>query len=118
MLLSQLFGQLPTLLVYLGGIVLCAVWSRRAPRAAMLAMIGCGILLLTSIAVAFVTNYYIMNRGGGGAPAATLGQIMVAVGIVGSVLRAAGFAMVLGAVFVGRPQVAQQSGFEVHPAAR
>jgi uncharacterized protein YqgC (DUF456 family) len=117
MLLSQLFGQMPTLLVYLGGIVLCAVWSRRAPRAAMLAMIGCGVLLLTSIAVAFVTNYYIMNRGGP-TPAATMGQIMVAVAIVGSVLRAAGFAMVLGAVFVGRPQVAQQSGFEVPPAAR
>jgi hypothetical protein len=111
MVLSQLFGQMPTLLVYLGGIVLCAVWSRRAPRAAMLAMIGCGLLLLTTIGQAFATAYYINNRGG--TPVATLGQIMAAVALVASVLRAAGFAMVLGAVFVGRPQVAQQSGFEV-----
>ena len=111
MILSQLFGQLPTLLVYFAGIVLCAIWSRRAPRAAMLAMVGCGVLLLTSIATSFATAYYINNRGG--TPAATMGQIMAVVALAGSVLRAAGFALVLAAVFVGRPQVAQQSGFEV-----
>ena len=113
MILSQLFGQLPTLLVYFAGIVLCAVWSRRAPRAAMLAMVGCGVLLLTGIGVSFATTYYITNRGGAGA--AALGQMMAVVAIIGSVLRAGGFALVLAAVFAGRPRVAEVSGFEVQP---
>ena len=108
---SQLLGQSPTLLVYIIGIVLCAVWWRRAPRAAMLAMIGCGLLLFTSIAVSFVQVYYINQRNS--MPAASIGAVLTTVAIVGSVLRGAGFVLLLCAVFVGRPRVTEMSGFEV-----
>ena len=54
---AQLAGQSPILLVYLIGMVLCAVWWRRAPRAARYAMIGCGILLLTNNTISFVQVY-------------------------------------------------------------
>jgi hypothetical protein len=108
---SQLAGQSPTLLVYIVGIVLCAVWWRRAPRAAMLAMVGCGLLLFTSIAISFVQVYYMNNRNA--MPMSSLSTIMTTVAIVGSVLRGAGFVLLLCAVFVGRPRVAQESGFEV-----
>jgi hypothetical protein len=113
--LSQLFGQLPVLLVYVGGIVLCGVWSRRAPRAAMLAMIGCGLMLLTTVATSMAQTYFIVNRGG--APAASIGQIMFAIGIGGSLLRAGGLALLIAAVFAGRPRAAEQSGFEVRTSA-
>jgi uncharacterized membrane protein len=108
---SQLAGQSPTLLVYLVGIVLCAVWWRRAPRAAMLAMVGCGLLLFTSVAISFVQVYYINNRGS--MPVSSLSAIMTTVALVGSVLRGAGFVLLLCAVFAGRPRVFQESGFEV-----
>jgi hypothetical protein len=46
-------------------------------------------------------------------PMTSLSTIMTMVAIVGSVLRGAGFVLLLCAVFVGRPTVAQESGFEV-----
>jgi hypothetical protein len=111
---AQLTGQAPQLLVYLLGLVLCAVWWRRAPSAAMYAMLGCGILLLTTVATSFIQVYAFNNRGG--RPAATIGQIMFVIGIGGSILRAAGFGLLLAAVFAGRPRVVEQSGFEVQQA--
>jgi hypothetical protein len=116
MVLSQFLGQAPTLLIYLAGIVLCAVWWRRAPRAAMLALIGTGILLATSVAVTLATVYYINNRAA--TPVSSLSMIMTFIGIGGSVLRAVGFGLVLFAVFAQRPPVAQHSGFEVQQAYR
>jgi hypothetical protein len=113
---AQLAGQSPLLLVYLIGLVLCAIWWRRAPRPAMFAMIGCGVLLLTHVGVSFVQVYYINNRGS--MPAATVGQIMAAVAFGGSILRAFGFVLVLSGVFADRPRVVAESGFEVHPSMR
>ena len=111
LLYGQMMGQGPTLLVYLIGIVLCAVWWRRAPRAAVMAIIGCAVLLSTSIAVSFGTVYYITNRGS--SPAATIGAMMTTIAIVGSVFRAAGFFLLLCAVFAERPRVVANTGFDV-----
>ena len=47
-----------------------------------LAMIGCGVLLLTSITVTSITTYYITNRGA--TPAATMGTILAVVGLAGA----------------------------------
>ena len=72
--LQQMLGQSPLLLVYLLGIVLCALWWRRAPQAAMLALAACGILLLSSIGFAFIQQQMIQNfNRGGGATAASYG---------------------------------------------
>ena len=116
-LFAQMAGQSPVLLVYLIGMVLCAIWWRRAPRAAMFAMIGCGVLLLTSISVSFVQVYYINSRNSG-TSAASIGQIMAMVGLGGSILRAFGFGLVLSGVFAERPRVVAESGFEVQQAMR
>ena len=113
---AQLAGQSPVLLVYLIGMVLCAVWWRRAPRAALYAMVGCGILLLTNIAISFMQVYYINARNT--MPAATIGQIMTAVAIGGSIIRAFGFGLVLAGVFAERPSVVADSGFEVQQPMR
>src|SRR5687768_4164505 len=71
---SQLGAQAPTLLVYLVGLILAGIWWRRAPAAAMYAMIGCGILLLTSVATTVGHAYIITTRGAGPTPATSIAQ--------------------------------------------
>ena len=100
------------LLVYLGGIVMCALWWRRAPQAAMLAMAGLGLLLLTTVGFSFLQMYLIQNRPAGQS-AQSLGQTMMWLGLGMSVLRAIGTGLLVAGVFVGRPQVVARSGFDV-----
>ena len=101
-LVSQMAGQAPVLLVYLFGIILCAARWRRAPRAAMLALIGTGMMLLTTLVTGFLVAYVIANQSSLGLPVGRMGQLLAYVSIGGSILRAAGFALVLAAVFTQR----------------
>jgi hypothetical protein len=59
-----------------------------------------------------VTNYVISNRGPSNM---STGSVLAITGIATGVIRAAGLAMVVAAVFTNRPPVdlARQSGFEV-----
>jgi len=109
--LSQLVSLAPILLVYVVGIILTAMWWRRAPGAAMLAMIGLGILLLGNVGGTFIQAYVISNRAAAGA--ATMGQQMAILGIVLSIVRAAGTALLIAAVFKGRPRAEEGRAFEV-----
>ena len=115
--LQQMLGQSPLLLVYLLGIVLCAVWWRRAPQAAILALAGCAILLLSSIGFAFIQQQLIQNFNRGGATAQSYGQAMMWIGIGNSIIRAFAIGLLLFAVFAGRPRPAYEvrGGFEVPP---
>ena len=107
-LLSHLLGLLPMLLVYVGGIVLCALWWRRAPRAALLASIGLNIELATSLGHTTLSSYLITTQSISSV-VATLRPIRMAA----SVLHAIGFAFVVAAVFAGRSAAVLPSGFEV-----
>jgi len=115
MLLSQLLTQTPLLLVYFLGVILCAVWWRRAPTAAMLALAGCALLLLTTIGFAWVQNQMIQSRMSSGTTAQAYAQSLMWVSIGSSIFRAAGMGLLLAAVFAGRPRLAAEvrGGFEV-----
>lgn len=113
--LQQMIWQSPLLLVYIVGIAICAMRARRAPLAATLAVVGLAILLLATLVVPLVQAITIQNRGGGGA--ASISQMLMFIGFAGSVLRAAGAALLIAAVFTGRPQEVQRGGFDV-PMAR
>lgn len=112
MLLNAVIAQGATLLVYLAGIVLAAMWWRRAPRAAMLTVVGLAVMLISSFAAPFAQVYFINNASA--VPGASLGQTMVWVAAASSLVRAVGLALLVGAVFVNRPHENAQSGFEVH----
>src|SRR5215212_1353951 len=86
--LGQLLTQTPVLLVYLVGLILAAVWWRRAPAAAMLALAGCGILLLTTIGVTWLQNQIMQSRMSSGTPATTYAQQMLWIGVASSIIRA------------------------------
>jgi hypothetical protein len=110
MLFSQFLNQAPLLLVYIGGIVLAAVWARRAPLAAILTLIGLAIMLVATLGFALFQNYVIVNRNNS---AMTIGQMLQWAGLASSVLRAIGLGMVVAGVFVNRPTEARISGFDV-----
>jgi len=114
-MLNQLLTQAPVLLVYFIGLILCAVWWRRAPTAAMLALAGCGLLLLTTIGFAWLQNQMIQSRMSSGTTAAAYAQSLMWVSVGGAIFRAAGFGLLLAAVFAGRPPMARdvRGGFEV-----
>jgi hypothetical protein len=112
-----IFGQLlslaPVLIVLIGGMVVVGVWWRRAPRAAMLAMAGLGVMLLVSAVGPVVQWYLVMNRPAGG-PVAGFARTMAILGIVLSLVRALGLGLLIAAVFAERPRVL--GGFDVRPA--
>jgi hypothetical protein len=113
-LLNQFLNQSPMLLVYIGGIVWAALWARRAPTAALLALIGLTIMLASTIGMTFFQNYMFNNRGG--MTMTSYGQVLTWVSLAASVFRAVGMAMVVAGVFVGRtPVEARVSGFDVRP---
>ena len=111
-LLSQLVMASPLLIVYLVGMVLAGRWWRRAPRAAMLAMSGLALLVVAALAGPAVQAIFIANPGPGGmGSAATRIQVFA---FAFMLVRAAGMALVVAAVFAGRSAT---SGFDVRPAA-
>jgi hypothetical protein len=111
--LSQLVSMSPTLLVCLVGMILAGVWWRRAPRAAMFAMTGLGIMLLATLVSPLIQIYVISNRAAGSA--ATIGQTVAVMGIGLSVVRAVGMALLVAGVFAGRSKA--DVGFPMHSHA-
>jgi hypothetical protein len=107
--LSQLLSMSPTLLVCLGGMIVAGIWWRRAPRAAMLAMAGLGILLLGMLISPLIQVYIISNRGA--ATATTIGNTVAVMSMALSVLRAVGMGLLVAGVFAGRSRV--DAGFPV-----
>jgi hypothetical protein len=114
-LFSQLAGQLPVLMVYVGGMALCAMWWRRARGAAMWALMGLTLMLVATVGSTAMQTYLFATRVQAGTSAQQLGHVLFAVGIGSSIVRAIGLGMVVAAVFVGRQR--EESGFEV-PMAR
>ncbi|MEA2711212.1 MAG: hypothetical protein QOF78_3813 [Phycisphaerales bacterium] len=113
--LSQLLAQTPLLLVYLGGMMVCALMWRRAGRGAMLAMIGLGLMLVSTVGSALVVSVMVFGPSATGTSAVSLGQTLTVIAIGSSILRAGGLALVIAGVFANRPEFATPGGFEVQP---
>ena len=112
-LMTQMVWQSPALLVYVGAILICALRARRAPRAATLAIIGLGLMLLGAVGVTVVQGVAIQRLNAG---SASWRQVMMITGVVGVVVRAAGVGLLVAAVFAGRLREVG-GGFEVAAAA-
>jgi hypothetical protein len=108
MTFGQLLMMAPMLLVYLGGIILSAIWWRRAPRASMLALCGLAMMFLVTVLGMIVQNWIILNRG----TVASIGPTLSAFAFIRGLLHAAGLALLIAAAFVGRPRT-QTGGFDL-----
>jgi hypothetical protein len=100
--LTQLAGQSPVLFMYLVGIVLALVFWRRYPRPCAFTLIAMALLLLAAIGQTFVGTYLISRGIGLSWAAGRLGRVLTANVLVGSLVRALAFGLLLAAVFVDR----------------
>ena len=98
---NLLFSQAPLLIVYSGGVILSLVMWGRHPRPALLALLGCAILLLVTLAYPFV-QASMMTRLNAGMTATQYGTAMSMIGMLASIVRAAGFILLLCGVFAAR----------------
>ena len=104
--IEQLLWLAPQLIVVSGGLVLAAMWWRRAPRAATLAMIGLGLMLVCQLASTGLNAYWSSGRGGGGAMIPILTYCLY-------ILRTVGLGVLVAAVFTSRPPLGQGRAFEL-----
>jgi len=107
-LLQQLAYQAPLLLVYAAGLIASAVMLRRARTASILCLMGCGISILTLLALSGVQAWLFDARSREAWPVARHMQALSMIGLVGAILRPIGLALILVAVFIGRGSKAYQ----------
>ena len=100
--LQQLGYAAPLLIVYLVGIILAAVFVRKYPFPALLALAGCLILSLNILALTMTQGYFINARIESGWTVAHYSQMTMIVSAVGAVFRALGTALLVAAIFIGR----------------
>ena len=104
--LAQLAGQLPLMLVCLAGLVMSLIFFKRLRRPSVFTFSGFALLLLTTIITTLVQNYLIFSRDEMGLGVGELNQILLVLAIVGNIFRAVALALILIAVFTGRPKSA------------
>jgi hypothetical protein len=106
--LQQIAPQAPLLVVYLLGMVLAVVFWTRCPGAAIVTVLGCGVLVVTTLVMAFVQASMIERQRSGAMTGEQFAAAMRAVGFVGSAGRALGLGVIVAAVFMGRARAPQQ----------
>jgi hypothetical protein len=100
--LFQHLVQLPVYLVLLAGILVAASTWRKHPRVSMLAISGIGIIFLTTLLATQLGNslpIYLHTRG---LPARFMVTVLLVFNLTCSIITAAGWALVLWALFSWR----------------
>ena len=122
--LNQTFAQLitltPYLLVYIGGMIVCAILWRKAPTASMLAMGGLGLMLLGSLSTRFLSMYLIQTRmrnSPNSMSSSQFGSVMMVLNLAGGLVHGGGLAAIIAAVFVGRDSAPADARFDVPMAS-
>jgi hypothetical protein len=103
MVLLQLVGVAPILLAYLVGMILALTFWRRYPTPSLLTCVASALFLVLSVAQTFLTQYLLeAARPELGWNNQQRSQMFTIIMVVGGVLRAAAFGLLLAAVFTGR----------------
>ncbi len=104
--LLRYVGHLPMFAVYVAGIALAIIHWRRCPRAAAMVLIACVFLPASAVAWDGIVSSMMREGSAGGA-------YMTVAWLVYSVAQAAGWLLVIAAVFTGR----READFPVTPDA-
>jgi hypothetical protein len=94
--------QVPTAIVALVGVILGFVYLRRAPGAAMLALLGCGLMLVASVTFTGIRAALFEQLREGEIPNKRYAELMATVSMASSTSYAFALALVVAAAFVGR----------------
>ncbi|MGA2181705.1 MAG: hypothetical protein ABSH47_01625 [Bryobacteraceae bacterium] len=105
--LQQLLTQSPILLVYLAGVVLALVNWQRYPSPARFTFVASVVLLVVSVAQSFVFHYLLFERVERGWTTAKVGVLLAGLGLITSLLHAAGLGLLLAGIFAGRKTAIQ-----------
>jgi hypothetical protein len=110
--LRELTAMLPELAVYIGGIILAIILWHRAPRAALLVVLGLSVLLAEALIGALISSWLSESK-----PEAD--TLFLVLSLFRSLVRAGGLCLVLAGVFVGRsrPQPVPRPVYEARPLA-
>jgi len=100
--LQQLLSLAPILLVYLAGVVVALVNWQRYPSPARFTFFASATLLVASVAQAVVFHYLLVERVERGWSVAQAGALLAGVGLLFSLLHAAGLGLLLAGVFAER----------------
>ncbi|HEX3357030.1 MAG TPA: hypothetical protein VHS31_08675 [Tepidisphaeraceae bacterium] len=104
--------MLPALVVYVLALAAALIFWSRAPRASLLTLIGIGILLLLTLVQPALQQRIITTSR---SSASSVGQTLQAMSLIFSLLRSAGMGVIICAVFIDRPKLAELRGFEPLP---
>ena len=104
-LFLQISNEGPSLLVYLGAVVLACRNMNRATIPSVLTLVGVGILAATTIGASVVQAFLLESR-----PPADMARQWLIIGLVKSCGRAGGLGFLIAAIFVGRGQVHRTNG--------
>ena len=108
---SHLLMMLPNFFVYLIGLVLVIMGWRRLGSAALLALMGLLVLMITLFGSPLI-QMIAMNASNSAGGVASVSQQIAIVSAILSIAHATGAALLIAAVFAGRRR-ATQSGFDV-----
>lgn len=100
--LGVLARQIPTFLVYLVGLILALVWMRKHPKVSVFFIIAIVILFLNSVTLLWINLWLPAYWRTQGSPIADMYFFLTIVGVVGDLIRAGAFVLILLAVFSGR----------------
>jgi hypothetical protein len=114
-LVSGLLYSAPLLIVYLVALIMSVIFWSDYPQTCAKVLAAAIILLLTTLVQPVMQQqaYTTMRNSGG----TMLGysQMVMVIGIIGSIFRAAGFALLTWAAFAGRAPAQMVSGFPPIP---
>lgn len=117
-IVSQLLFQLPTLIILTLGLVFSLMWWNRHPRVSLLTFLATLLALLSSVVLPVAQMYLINQRNRGGWNMAYLNHMLSGMAVVGGIIRGITYALLLAAVFSGRPRGPVSHGYPVLPADR
>lgn len=99
---SQLLYQGPSLLVYLAAFMVGLALFRRAVSAAVLALLGSGLLIATAFVTIGVRTYLVDGLRNGRGDSQMLERFLEAINLTAGFIEATGLALLVAAIYAGR----------------
>ena len=99
---SWFLPMLPIALLWLVGAIVALVTWRRHPQVSLLALLGCLVLLFTSVAFPIAQFWLINQQLSRGSSSAQMGGWLSLLGLARTSSAMLGYVLLLCAVFVGR----------------
>lgn len=100
--LMQLTWDVPVLVFYSVGIVASLVYWRRYPRPCLLALLGCGLLLIATVASPFAAGYFVHVQREQLRLDYLSGWQLPTIAMVGNLVRGGGVGLLVLSVFTAR----------------